>query len=535
MTAFTGTWTLVRFILRRDRVRLPVWIVIIVGLVVSTGASYTSGTLFATDAEVAARNELVAANPAAIVFTGPGYGYEDVSLDNMGPMVANEMSGSTLLLVAIMSILLVVRHTRAEEEAGRADLVRSGVVGAFAAPTAAVVVLTGANVVMAVLLALSLMSIGLPAAGSFAFGIGVASIGVVFAAIGVLTAQLAEFGRGASGLALAIMGGLFGLRGIGDITNPALSWLSPFGWAQAMRPYAGEVWWTALLSLGLAVLVVAAALVIIRRRDVGAGIVRPSPGPATASDLLARPLGLAFRLQRGSIVVWGIVLAVMGSGVAYIVTQADQLAEMEALRRVFMQSGGDLVDSIFGTYLMFMALLAMAYALLGAGQLRSEETAGRAEPVLATATSRLRWAGSHVAVVVAGTIFVLGLGGLVAGAIHAANVGDPSQLPRLFGLALTWVPATLVFIGLSVALFGLWPRAMVLAWVVYAYGSLATMFGPLLELPAWFDDLSPIGQTPLVPGAELDPVPLLALAAVATALIGLGLIGFARRDVHSPA
>jgi ABC-2 type transport system permease protein len=283
------------------------------------------------------------------------------------------------------------------------------------------------------------------------------------------------------------------------------------------------------------VIAVSAAFVIIRRRDVGAGIVRPRPGPAVASGLLGRPVGLAFRLQRGSLIVWGIVLAVAGAAVAGVVTQADVLAEMEAIRRAFLLGGGDIVDSIFGTYLMFMALLAMAYALLGAGQLRSEETAGRAEPVLATATSRLRWAGSHVAVMVAGTIFVLGLGGLVAGAIHAANVGDASQLPRLFGLALTWVPATLVFIGLSVALFGLWPRAMVLAWVVYAYGALATMFGPLLELPDWVDDLSPIGQTPRVPGVELDLVPLIALIAVAGLLLAVGLLGFGRRDVQSPA
>ena len=27
MTAFTGTWQLVRLILRRDRIRLPIWIV----------------------------------------------------------------------------------------------------------------------------------------------------------------------------------------------------------------------------------------------------------------------------------------------------------------------------------------------------------------------------------------------------------------------------------------------------------------------------------------------------------------------------
>lgn len=535
MTAHAGTRALVRHILRRDRVRLPVWIVAIVGLVLSSSASYTSGALFTTDAEVAARNEMITANPAAIVVTGPGYGYEAVSLENMGPMVANEMSAMTLVLVAIMCILLAVRHTRSEEEAGRTDLVRSAVVGRFATPFATLVVLSGANVVMALLLALGLASLGLPLAGSFAFGIGVGSVGIVFAAIAVLTAQLAEFARGATGLALAAMGVLFAIRGIGDITQPALSWLSPFGWAQSMRPYAGEVWWPPILSVALALAAVAIALAIIGRRDVGAGIVRPRPGPAAASSFLGHPLGLALRLQRGSLVVWGIVLAMMGLVVAGVVTQADQLMRMEAIRRVFLQGEGDVVDSIFGTYLMFMALLAMAYALLAAGQLRGEETSGRAEPVLATATSRLRWASSHLAVVLFGTVLVLGLGGLTAGTMHAANVGDAGQLPRIVGLALTWVPATLVFVGLSVAIFGLWPRGMALAWVLYAYGALTTMFGPLLQLPEWVDDLSPIGQTPLAPGVDVDLPRLAVLAGIAAALVAVGLLGFGRRDLQSPA
>src|SRR5699024_11552691 len=121
MSAFTGTGTLVRFVLRRDRVRLSVWILALVGTVAATIPALDE--MFTTEAERQGRAALME-SPTGVVFGGPGYGLADYTL---GPMLVNELTMSLFIALAIMNILHVVRNTRAEEESGRAELLRSSV------------------------------------------------------------------------------------------------------------------------------------------------------------------------------------------------------------------------------------------------------------------------------------------------------------------------------------------------------------------------------------------------------------------------
>src|SRR5699024_9477305 len=60
-------------------------------------------------------------NPSAVLMTGPAFGRDHYTL---WAAVANELFLYVLLAGAIMSILLTVRHTRAEEEAGRLEVLR---------------------------------------------------------------------------------------------------------------------------------------------------------------------------------------------------------------------------------------------------------------------------------------------------------------------------------------------------------------------------------------------------------------------------
>jgi ABC-2 type transport system permease protein len=93
------------------------------------------------------------------------------------------------------------------------------------------------------------------------------------------------------------------------------------------------------------------------------------------------------------------------------------------------------------------------------------------------------------------------------------------------------VPAVWVLIGAAVALFGLLPRAMSVAWGALGVCFLVSYLGPLLSLPDWVMDLSPYSHVPLLPAEDFSPGPLLALTAVAAALTAVGVIAFRRRDV----
>lgn len=291
----TGTGTLVRFMLRRDRVRLPVWILAIVLFTMASVVALPD--LYPTVEDRQARAALME-NPGTRAVSGPGYGLDDYTF---GAMLSHEFLSWVVIFVALMSLLAMVRHTRNEEETGRAELVRSSLVGRHATTTAALLVVVGANVVLGLMMALGLGSLGLESVGwgsSVLFGAATASVGLVFAGVGAVTAQVNESARGASGFAGAVFALAYLLRAAGDMTRVGggfLSWLSPVGWAQQTRAYVDDRWWPLLLSVGLTVFLVALAYWLSTRRDVGAGLVEARPGPAEASKALSGPFGLAWR------------------------------------------------------------------------------------------------------------------------------------------------------------------------------------------------------------------------------------------------
>lgn len=525
----TGIGTQVRFVLRRDRVRIPIWIIGIVGFVVAVVDSWTE--LFPTRQDRQARAELMD-SPMMTVFNGPGYGLDDYTI---GAMAANELLILAAIAAALMSILLVVRHTRAEEESGRTELVRASVVGPLATTVAVLVVVWTLNLAIGLLIALGLSGsvdeLGME--GSLAFGLSVASVGMTFAAVAAVTAQLTQHSRGANGMAAALLAVAFVLRAVGDVGDRTLSWLSPIGWAQATRAFVDERWWPLLLSLGLTLVLTLLAMTLTTRRDFGASMFPQRPGSPTASKALASPVGLALRLQRGSLVGWGTGLLLGAVAFGAVASEVTAFAEENPQLAEFIAAieGVTLLESFLGLFVLLLALLATCYAVQAMLRSRSEETEGRAEPLLATPLSRSRWASSHLVVALLGGTFVLLLGTLGLGVTAAADQSEWSLVGELLGAGLAYVPAMWLTIGVVAALFGLVPRAAALGWAVVAYAIFVGLFGDVLQLPDGMHNLSPFHHVPNLPGAELTLVPLVVLSAVAAVLTAIGLGGLRRRDV----
>ncbi|HEY6531569.1 MAG TPA: hypothetical protein VIY72_04660 [Acidimicrobiales bacterium] len=527
MSSLTGTWALARFAVRRDRVRIAVWILSIVVLVVITAASVKGLYPTQHDLDVAAAASID--NPAALAFNGPAYG-----LDTVGGQVAFQVGAFGLTVVALMSLLMVGRLTRSEEESGRLELVNSMAVGRHAALAAALVVVSAMNVVVGVLVGASLVAMDLPVGGSILFGLSFTMIGLMFIGVETVTTQVTESSRTASGLAGAVLGVSYAVRAIGDVGNGALSWLSPIGLVQKARPYAGDVWWPLGIALVLTVGLALLGAYLRSHRDFGSGLVQPRPGRATASPLLGRPLGLAVRLQRAT--VWWWAFAVLLTGVAYgsiANSIEDFIGDNQAVADMVAAAGGgaSLVDSYLATSLLILAVIAGGAAVQMALRLHSEETAGRVEPLLATPVSRTGWMSSHLAVALGGSALIMMAGGFGTGATYAFVTGDAGQIPRLIGAALVHVPAIWVVVGIACALFGAAPRWAVLAWVGVAVGLVVAMFGALLDLPGLVMDLSPFQHTPQVPAQDLTALPLIVLLAVGASLVAVGLAGFRRRDI----
>lgn len=531
MNSLVGTRGLIRLILRRDRVLLPMWVLLLAIIVINVGSSID--TLYPTAADRMKYAATSGTNPTFLALYGPLYN------DSLGGLVAQRL-GFVPVVVGLIAILTVIRHTRTDEEAGRRELLGSTVVGRHAALAAALIVTGGANLVLALLIGIGMTAQDLPAAGSFALGLAFAAVGCAFAAVAGVTAQLTDGAGGARGIAITVLGGAFVVRLAADVGGEGnglswLGWLSPIGWAHRMRPFAGERWWLLALFAALVVVLAGAAVALSARRDVGAGVLPPRLGPAVASPSLRSPLALAWRLHRGLLLGWTAGFAALGVVYGSVADGVKDLVEDNPdLEKYFTRIGGEsgLIDAYLASILSVLGIIAAGYAVQATLRLRAEETGQRAEPVLATGVGRIQWAASHLFFSLLGPVVVLAVSGLCVGVTHGLNSSDlGGQVPRVLGGAMVQVPAVWLLAGIAVALFGLLPRAAALAWAAVALFFILGQFGAALNLSQSAMDVSPFTHIPKIPGGDMSVAPLIWLLAL-TALLGIaGILGLRRRDI----
>ena len=518
-----------RLALRRDRIWWPAWIVLICVQVVATAGAYES--LYPTPQSRLGLGPTMGQNTSLRALYGPAF-----DLTTAGGFTAWRIGGFAAAVIGLMSLLAVVRHTRAEEEAGRLELLRSGVVGRHAPLAAALLVTLGANVVLAVIVVVGLIWENLPVAGAVALGLGFLGCGLVFAGLGAVTAQISENARPSRGMAASALGVAYLLRAVGDSsdTAPWLSWLSPVGWVQQTRAFAGERWWVLLMPLVVGVGLIATAVSLEGRRDFGSGL-RPSPlGPARAGTRLSTAAALAWRLQRGSWLAWTIGIAVFAGALGSVANGVlDIFKGNVRLEELIQRLGGtqSLIDAFFAAILPLLATVGAIHSVQAMLRLRSEETETRVEQVLGTAVTRTRIMGSHLVHAVASPPILMTVVGLSAGGAYAASVHDASKIWPVLGGALVLVPAMWVFTGVTMALVGMAPERSALAWGALAGCGFLGQLGPILQLPDKVLRISPFANVPKFPGADLDVVPLVVLATVALVLTALGINGFRRRDI----
>ena len=170
MSTLVGTGTLVWLILRRDRLRLAMWIGALVVVTIATAAALAKVVPTAESRALFAAG--ITGNPSFVALVGPLF-----DATTIGGLLAWRLGGIGSVLVALMSLLTVVRHTRAEEEAGRRELLGSAAVGRHAALAAALLVTGSADLLVGVLVAAGLIACGLPVAGAMAMGLFIGSDG----------------------------------------------------------------------------------------------------------------------------------------------------------------------------------------------------------------------------------------------------------------------------------------------------------------------------------------------------------------------
>jgi ABC-2 type transport system permease protein len=527
-SAFTGTWAMLRLYLRRDRIVLPLW-VLLLSLPLATVYVGSIAKIYPDQAARASFAATVTASPAQRAIYGQIYN------DSLGA-TGIWKAGMFHTLIAVAVILTVIRHTRADEEAGRAELLDATAVGRYASLTAALLLSFGASLSTGALGALGLLGTDVPANGSLAFGAALACSGFVFAAVAAVTAQLSASARFARGAAFALLGAAFTLRAVGDAGPAALSWLSPLGWSLQVRPYAGDRWWVMLLHLATAALLTALAYRLLAGRDVGAGLIAERPGPGSATPLLRNVFGLTWRLDRGAVLLWTVGLLLYGLLIGSVVHGIGGELGGEAAQHIVVRMGGTAaLEQAFVTVAFCMlGMIAAAFAISLILRLHQEEASQHAETLLAGAVSRSRWLTGHLTVALIGPAVAIVVAAVAAGLTYGVAADDlEGKLWTTVATAAVQLPAVWLPAAVGVALFGIAPRFSPLAWAVLVGFVALYLIGSLSGFPQWVLDAEPFAHVPRVTGRDFTAVPLLWLLAIDVALTAAGVAAFRRRDIRA--
>ena len=497
--------------IRRDWVQVLLWAV---GTGLLAYASYVGvADAYGTEQDRTSLLAAALANPVILLFRGlpSGTGQGAFMVFLIFPWLA--------MLAAFMSTFLAVRHTRGDEESGRAELISATPASRTLPFVATATHGLLANVLLGALTAGAFLAVGLDVEGAVLTGAAVGAVGVTFLGVGLLAAQLMRTSRGANAMAVWTLVVTFVLAGIGNaIGTPSddltrmesswLTWLSPFGWGENTRAFDENLWWPAALALGVGVLLIAVSAMLVSARDLGGSFIAERRARADASAALSSPSGLVWRLTRGAVIGWavgGLLVGILSTSLASIVQEVG--ASNPAVENILRQISGEgsIEQGTVTTFFTMLGVLAACAAVQVVCRARQEEAHGTAEPLLAAPVGRVQWLADYLVVALLAIVLVVAaaVGGAAIGI--ASQDGDMDLMRTVVVVGAGQVAGASVFLVVTALAFVLVPRLTIaLGWTLVVLGMMLGLFGPLFQFPDWLVHLSPIAVTPTMVGDEVD-------------------------------
>lgn len=525
-----NTGLLTRFIIKRDRIRIPLWLIGISSLTLMVPVLFAD--LYPSQQERDGM-AMTMENPAMTAMMGQG----DLSNYTIGAMTAHQMLLLTALVVGLMSILLVARHTRADEEDGRIELIRSLPVGRLSTINATLLVLVVTNVILVLINGFGLYALGIESMdleGSLLYGATLGGTGILFAGITAVFAQLSESSRGVIGYSVAALLIAYLIRAVGDVGNETLSWFSPLGWVTQTQVYSNNNWWPILLMFGVAIILFILANYLHAIRDLEAGFLPARPGRRNASPLLQNPMGLALRLQRTGMIAWAVGLIVMGMSYGSVMGDMESFFQgNELIEQLLLTEGGaTLTEQFIPMLMMVMGMLATVPPVMAINKLVGEEKKNRIEHLLSRAVSRTRLMGSYLLISLLNGFIMVSFSAIGFWSAGTTVMEGGLDFGTTFGAAIVYYPAMVVVISVAALFVGWLPKMTSLTWLYIVYSFIVLYLGGLFQFPDWVGKLSPFGYIPQLPVEEMEWVPVIILSIIGLLLMMVGLIGYNKRDME---
>lgn len=528
---FENTVVLTKLILRRERINSTAWILII-GLMMALVVVLFGGAMDdASRMEMAVMME----NPAMIAMVGPAYGVDNFTI---GTMVSVMMLVFMGIAVAVMNILFVVRHTRADEERGRYEVVRSLPTGRLANLHSTMVAAVIINIILAVFSALCLYISGdesMSLNGSMLWGALLGVVGLIFAAFAALFSQLSSNSRGAKGLSFLLMGIFYMMRAVGDVSAEPLSLINPLGLIIRSYPYVENNWLPVFILLAACIPVAAFAYRLNIIRDIDQGLLPDRQGKAEGGALLRTPFGLTVKLLIFSMIVGFVSIFAVGASYGTIMGDIDGFIAANEFYQQLLLAVNFPLPLLFAGMINFIgSILALIPMLLYVLKARSEEKEMRAELILATPVRRNKYLGGYAIIAFASTVILQATTAVSLWSTTSSVIDNPADFPLGDVLAgnLVYLPALWVMIGAAIFLIGIAPKLTGLIWGLYGLSFFMSFIGRLPNvLPGWTKYLTPFGVIPQLPMEDINYPALAVLTAIAACLTISGFIFYNKRDI----
>ncbi|MCL2222046.1 MAG: ABC transporter permease [Oscillospiraceae bacterium] len=530
---FENTGNFVRFKLRRERIISTIWIASLVLFSYSLAAGLPE--MFDADAKQALVEMLK--NPAMIAMMGPIYGADNFTT---GAMYSVMLFIWVAMTAATMNIFLVVRHTRADEEAGRTEVVRSLPTGRLAILNSTMITAVIVNAILALLTGLLIASVGeesMPFWASMLYGKAIGLIGLFFAAVTAFFSQLSASSRGATGSSFIAMAAMYFLRAIGDLESEVISLISPLGLIQRSQFFVENNIWPSIVLLSLTVVVTAAAYKLNSVRDIGQGFIAARHGKPHGGRLMRSPMGFSFRMTRNTIIAWLIILFVLGASYASILPDIDAFVAESPFYQAVIGVNDDFptLEMFISTINIFGAIFATVPLLIIALRPIAEEREGRAEAIFAAPVPRESYLCSYAIPAFLSSIVFMFANFIGIYSVSYVLLDEPLSFRFLFESNMVFLPALWVLIGLAFLLIGLIPKLTSVIWAYFGFSFFTLFMGRMLDLPEWLGKLSPFGHIPLLPVDDINFTTLSLLTAISIALLLAGLVFYERRDLSQSA
>lgn len=499
---------------------------------------------------------------------------ETVEANTPGGYITFKIMGTVPVVLGIWAVLAGSRMTRGEEESGALDILLSTPqsrlrlvlqkVLAMAAATGLISVIAGLLILGGMAMAKSSVpnEVSVDPVAALAAGF---NGGVTAFLFGMLALLLAQFmGRGAAaGWAGGLMAFFFVLEGTGRSVNGA-SGVRPFtplyyyDKSYPLIPDRGMDWGAFAVLVGLCIVLVAVAVPLFLRRDVGRsvladatfgrGVVRTTrpAGQVLAresGDIWVRGVGIqAFRRQ-GAAIVWWVVALVIFAGFLVNVAKTFEsqikqlLGTNPGYEKLF--SGADLSTNggfLSAIVFSYVPLLLPIFSGFLAYRWATDLDQGRLELVLSTPQPRWRVVLERYGMVLVATVIAT-LGVWLAIVVSAQASGLAVEQGRVAEAAFGILPLALITASVVFALAELLsPVAVISIMTVFLAASfLADLLRTVFNLPNWAVNLSMYRQygSPVLNGLNWGS--FVGMLAVAALLLAFGGWRFANADLDRGA